>query len=134
MAKAALRAIVNMGTVILKGAMAGIRRIAEVMKDRIWQQKGIIQDEYQTVKIEEHPEELSIKFGTPVFVEEEKPTGVTPRKYKCPIWKYYSVTWVTNKGRNRPVMRELAEEIVSSGLAKEIIVNSIVEELRITFG
>lgn len=134
MAKAALQRIANLGTAVLKGAMNGLRHIAEVMKDKIWQQKDIVQDEYMTVKIEENEAELSIKFGTPIFVEEEQPTGVTPRKYKCPIWKYYSVTWVTNKGRNRPVMRELAEEIVSSGLAKEIIVNSIVEELRVTFG
>lgn len=129
--------LANLGNTVLRGVTEGIKKIAQEAKIMIQEIGSATSSKeissYDDILIEE----IDVDRGTVRIVPENATAesaveeGTNPRTYKCPIWKYYNVTWVTSLGRERTndVMGMVADTIVSTGLGKEWIRQSILDEI-----
>ena len=116
----------NLGEAILKGSHAGLVKVAGVIRDRLqfltppwYGQKVIIQEIAQG----------DVYVGPTGFVPEEEEEGAKRVKDTCAEFKFKFVNVRVKNKSSRPWLRQMKDEMISSGLAKAIIIDELMDEL-----
>ena len=126
-----LRAFADIGMLIMRSAHSGMKKIAEEIKYRL---TNITPDWYgPTINIVEM--ELGrVYVGPSGFVPEEEEVGVKRVKDTCAEFKFRFVDWKTKNKKSRPWLRQMKDEIISSGYGKKIMVEAIADAIEQAWG
>lgn len=126
-----LKAFQRMGTQIYMAAHDGMLKVANEIMYRL---SNITPRWYgETLAVREIA--LGRVFVGPTgFVPEAEELGVKRVKDTCAEFKFRFVDWKVKTKESRPWLRQMKDDVISSGFAKQTIVNSIVDQLNKMFG
>jgi len=126
-----LRAFQRMGTQVYDAAHDGIVKLAHEIMYRL----SNITPAWYGDTLAVHEKALGRVFVGPTgFVPEVEQIGVKRVKDTCAEFKFRFVDWKMKSRESRPWLRQMKDEMISSGYAKQVVVNSIADRLGKMFG
>lgn len=126
-----LRAIQRIGTQVYHATHRGMVKLANEMMYRL----SNITPRWYGETLAVHERALGEVFVGPTgFVPEAEEPGVKRVKDTCAEFKFRFVDWKVKSKESRPWLRQMKDDVISSGLAKQTVVNSIVDQLNKMFG
>ncbi len=120
----------QLGSIVVRAAHAGMKRVAEEIKYRL---KTITPPWYgDSVAIEEKA--LGKVFvGPTVWVPEDDSKDAIVKEDVCAEYKFQFADVRHEAPEVRPYLRQIKDEMISSGQAKTMIVDEMVEQIRNLF-
>lgn len=126
-----LRAMQRMGTQVYQAAHRGMVKVAH---DIMYRLSNITPAWYgDTLAV--HEKALGQVFVGPTgFVPEVEQPGVKRVKDTCAEFKFRFVDWKVKTTESRPWLRQMKDDVISSGYAKQTVVRAISDQLKEMFG
>lgn len=120
----------QLGTIVVRSAHDGLKRVAEMIKQRLrvitpkWYGESITIEERSMGKV---------WVGPTVWVPEDDDDGSIVKKDVCAEFKFQFADVRHKAPEVRPYLRQVRDEMISSGQAKTMIVEEMVIQIRELF-